>query len=557
MPSRPCADIWQSSQTATDPTRTEDIEETTTVKLTRPELDDLLVDYLYDELEPARRAAFEEGLAEHPELAAEVAAHRRTRVAAAELPQLALPAGLLDGVLAEAGRVAAAQTAAAAAKRPGFFERLSRLLLQPAFASAALAVLVVGVGLLYVAQPNSGPNDPDRQRLGPVIASHPAEAAAEADQAPAVTVSAPTPPAAPEGLVVDEAKAKDEAELAAPEPSFKEPEMEKVASPSTQGLDAPAAQPNRAASAALEDKLDAGTPEEAEVGSKAHKGAARTVEVAARRVADTKAAPAADAAKRDLEPETGDQGFGAAGGGSAPGSPARGVSGGSPSTGDGTGGRFVPPPPERAPAKKDAATSTTGRPRPADAPPLAAKPAAEKALPEVPIAVPDEATRARIVHTTDRNADDASTAPAPAPVPTSERRTAAQPETASPAPPSRADEAAVPEDGDGSAAQREYLQRTGSTDGEAERQARRQEEERKKLEDAAVAELWKRYDRYLATERWSDADEVLDQLARIPSQAERVRALRPQLAKRKAAADAKRIEKEQTKQPAIDTYDYK
>ncbi|TNF32545.1 MAG: hypothetical protein EP329_09770, partial [Deltaproteobacteria bacterium] len=161
--------------------------------MTRQELDELLVDYLYDELEPAQRVAFEEGLDEHPELAAEVEAHRKTRSMVADIPTFALPPGLLDGVLAEAQQVAGAAAAAAAAaaeKRPGFFERLSRLIMQPAFATAALAVVVIGVGVIYMSRPDPM-SDPNRQRLEPVVAMRAEPTAAAGDKSKAEEADTP------------------------------------------------------------------------------------------------------------------------------------------------------------------------------------------------------------------------------------------------------------------------------------------------------------------------------------------------------------------------------
>ncbi|HRE92361.1 MAG TPA: hypothetical protein PK095_24815, partial [Myxococcota bacterium] len=61
-----------------------------------------LVDYLYDELSPEARAAFEDELAADPELAAELAALRGARSSFAALPLdpvEPMPRGLLDDVL--------------------------------------------------------------------------------------------------------------------------------------------------------------------------------------------------------------------------------------------------------------------------------------------------------------------------------------------------------------------------------------------------------------------------------------------------------------------------
>jgi len=494
------------------------------VKLTRQELDDLLVDYLYDELDDAQRAAFESGLEEHPELAAEVEAHRQTRSVAAGLPSFALPPGLLDGVMAEAEHVAAAN-AAAADKPPGFFARLSRLILQPAFASAALAVVVIGVGVIYMANPPSAA-DPDSQRLEPVVATRPtaahtAEKKGGAPEGPAVA-NAPEPlaeggegapladdgqgaaalgeadGAAISGLAADEV---EEAEVAPPEaPADAPPKVEAKETsrraPSHRGSKREA--PDRVADdrPSIDDELVAPAPP---------------------KVADDLAAkPAA----------TGTTGPGAPGAGNL----------GSASTGDtatdyaGGGGK-----------KQDEARRTSsGVGSGASAPSPTPAPSTNKVLREVPIAVPSEEDANRAVGTKDR----AKTAPPveeppPAPEDAGPVRTGSV-ETADEAPAERA------------ASRRVSVEcAEGYSDDD---DAERAERERQAAEAARVEELWKRYDRYVASERWSDAEEVLDQLDDIPSQVARVRALRPQLARRRAAAERAAGEKQETtKQPATDS----
>ena len=66
------------------------------------EMDDLLLDYLYDELDPARRSAFEEHLATCARCTAEVAAFRRVRQAARALPSEEPPAALSERLMAAA-----------------------------------------------------------------------------------------------------------------------------------------------------------------------------------------------------------------------------------------------------------------------------------------------------------------------------------------------------------------------------------------------------------------------------------------------------------------------
>ncbi len=191
------------------------------MKLTRPELDELLVDYLYDELSDEQRLRFEQALDEHPELEAEVAAHRMTRRVAASLPEATLPpaamARLEDVVMAaarEAADAAARQTAQApeaaqargqadaAASRPSWWQRLLALMAQPAFATAVAAVLVVGVWAGLRGDTRQGPVAPHVAVSPPVVS--------EATARPAAA-----PVAAEPTSVADKAAVEPEAEAPA------------------------------------------------------------------------------------------------------------------------------------------------------------------------------------------------------------------------------------------------------------------------------------------------------------------------------------------------------
>jgi len=144
----------------------------------------MLVDYLYDELDAPERAAFEAALADHPDLRAEVDAHLRTRQAAARLPQIPLPEGLFTGVLAEASRAAAA----AAPPRASLLQRLFAAISRPPIAMAAVACLLVGVGIVALQQPSFDLDDPDRQRLPASVAAEVgAEPVADAEREEAVS----------------------------------------------------------------------------------------------------------------------------------------------------------------------------------------------------------------------------------------------------------------------------------------------------------------------------------------------------------------------------------
>ena len=116
------------------------------MKMTPQELEDSLVDYLYDELDKSERARFEAALPESPEIAAEIAAHRRTLEAMDALEDMPVPAGLLDGILAEAERRAEARIES----EPSFLERLIAGLLQPASLTLGLFFVVATTGYFMV-----------------------------------------------------------------------------------------------------------------------------------------------------------------------------------------------------------------------------------------------------------------------------------------------------------------------------------------------------------------------------------------------------------------------
>lgn len=161
--------------------------------MTRQELEDRLLDYLYDELEAGERSAFERSLAAHPEVLREVEAHRATRKAFEALPRAAVPAGLLDGVMAEAereaARVQAAKTAKAGAEErreaSGFVAWIKRLLFQPAFAMAMVVLVVAGVSLV-ASDKGELPGTPvrsDAQHIPPVAVTSPSMRPAQAEHA--------------------------------------------------------------------------------------------------------------------------------------------------------------------------------------------------------------------------------------------------------------------------------------------------------------------------------------------------------------------------------------
>lgn len=169
---------------------------------TRQELDDLLVDYLYDELDAADRAAFERGVAAYPDLAAEVEAHRRTRSMAQALPQVPLSAGFIAGLMARV-EVPPASSPAPAPRRstaptspPGFFARLASFFRKPNFAMALSALVVAGVAALVIAkgahEEDEGTSQLLREPASITSADTPAERAVVAPPAPQAAVEAAT-----------------------------------------------------------------------------------------------------------------------------------------------------------------------------------------------------------------------------------------------------------------------------------------------------------------------------------------------------------------------------
>ena len=195
--------------------------------LTRPELEDLLVDYLYDELEPRRRLRFEEDVGRVPELQAEVDAHLGFRRSLANLdPGPAPPQRALDAIMREARKVAAEHAAA----KPSLFERVASWLMQPAVATACVVVVVAGGGWLVSRgglsdRPSASLNAPHEQGSG-------AHLEAEKKVAPGAEVARPAEAITPNEPKGDQPKAGElngpAGDRDAPSP---EPEPAAVAAP--------------------------------------------------------------------------------------------------------------------------------------------------------------------------------------------------------------------------------------------------------------------------------------------------------------------------------------
>jgi anti-sigma factor RsiW len=117
------------------------------VTMTRQELDQRLVEYLFDELSDEEATHFEESVTDYPELEAEVAAHRMINAAAAELPEMTMSPSVMDAVMAAA-------TAAVAPVQPqqSWLESLLTSLMQPAMVTAMLFVAVGATSVFVVSQ---------------------------------------------------------------------------------------------------------------------------------------------------------------------------------------------------------------------------------------------------------------------------------------------------------------------------------------------------------------------------------------------------------------------
>jgi hypothetical protein len=153
-------------------------------------MDELMLDWLYDELDPPRSARVAEHMGTCARCAAEIGALRRTREAFRDLTDVEPPASLSAILLHEAAR-RAPQTSSAppvvAPARAGWWarllERFRPVVLHPAAAAVAMLVLVAGVaGTLYVRHGDmAGPK-------------HAAEQSPTASPAAPVPADSPAPP---------------------------------------------------------------------------------------------------------------------------------------------------------------------------------------------------------------------------------------------------------------------------------------------------------------------------------------------------------------------------
>jgi anti-sigma factor RsiW len=129
-------------------------------------INELLLDYLYQELDPSQVESFEAHLKSCSRCASELASYERTRAIVKDLPEVEPPARIDDRILAEATRASQARPARAG-EEASFWQRLAEglrlLVMHPAMTAAVTLVLVLGVSF-YVyrsSSPRSARETPD------------------------------------------------------------------------------------------------------------------------------------------------------------------------------------------------------------------------------------------------------------------------------------------------------------------------------------------------------------------------------------------------------------
>jgi len=174
-------------------------------------IDELLVEYLYQELDPSQVEQFEAHLQSCPRCAGELASYERTRAIVQEMPEVEPPSRVDERLLAEASRAVNARPAAEG-REPSFWQRISEglrlLVMHPAMTAAVTLVLVLGVSF-YVyrsSSPRSAREQPDAPYAPEVDRRLPSGSA---------TISVRERTAEPEG----EARKEEQATQQAPAPA--------------------------------------------------------------------------------------------------------------------------------------------------------------------------------------------------------------------------------------------------------------------------------------------------------------------------------------------------
>jgi hypothetical protein len=108
--------------------------------MTRDDMNEMVVDYLYDELPAGDRVSFEEALPSFPDISAEVRSGAALRQALRTIEPAQVPAGLSQKIMA----LAEQESTARAPESRSFISWLSGLIMQPAFATAMVFAVVGG-----------------------------------------------------------------------------------------------------------------------------------------------------------------------------------------------------------------------------------------------------------------------------------------------------------------------------------------------------------------------------------------------------------------------------
>jgi len=196
--------------------------------------DNRIVEYLYGELEPAERVAFEQSLEADAELRAELESFRGTRAMMNSVVDEEPPQALFYELVREARKAASPE------QRPSFIQQLMAALIRPQAATAMLVLIVAGTGL-YLLDSNQHriqehPGDvvspsalPTRSEMASAesVADEVAPAMAKLDKETGLGAALPTDSAA------DPSFASDLSELVAGNAPAKAPESE----PSARGSD--------------------------------------------------------------------------------------------------------------------------------------------------------------------------------------------------------------------------------------------------------------------------------------------------------------------------------
>lgn len=114
---------------------------------TKQELEDRLLDYLYDEMPVGDRSAFVAEISEYPDLARQLERWQSVGAQSQKWKDSEFPPQLHAKLMAEAKRAAGSR--AVHPPKATLLDRLSVFLMRPAFATAAVAVILAGVGLFY------------------------------------------------------------------------------------------------------------------------------------------------------------------------------------------------------------------------------------------------------------------------------------------------------------------------------------------------------------------------------------------------------------------------